>query len=260
MPTLTLADALAEVETLGRRIDKKQQLVAAYLLREQRYRDPLAPEGGSAVVLAGELAALDHLHERRVLLRRLIQNAYERTLVTFGDQTRALADWLVWRREVATRHGGFLKALSMRIQRARRQAARAAQARGVTAADRKPPDLVIHINEQELARQQEEHEELLGYLTGQLALRNATLTIDIPEDEACKSGLEEHLEELLQRAKGPAVMPLDRQAPWSSYPQLCQLARDPVKKIAAIKMYRELTGVSLMEAKAAVEAFQAGQE
>jgi ribosomal protein L7/L12 len=34
-----------------------------------------------------------------------------------------------------------------------------------------------------------------------------------------------------------------------------ELARDPEQKIAAIKVYREETGVSLREAKEAVEAF-----
>jgi ribosomal protein L7/L12 len=38
---------------------------------------------------------------------------------------------------------------------------------------------------------------------------------------------------------------------------LLQAARDPSKKIQAIKLYRELTGLGLKEAKDAVEAFMA---
>ena len=37
------------------------------------------------------------------------------------------------------------------------------------------------------------------------------------------------------------------------------LADDPARKIAAIKAYREETGSSLADAKAAVEAYQAGR-
>ena len=38
-----------------------------------------------------------------------------------------------------------------------------------------------------------------------------------------------------------------------------ELARDPSKKIEAIKAYREETGTSLIEAKTAIEAFTNGQ-
>src|SRR5262249_24082868 len=100
MPTITIAEALAEVETIGRRLDKKQQLVTAYLLREQQYRDPVRLPGGTAPVLARELETIRALFERKVLLRRLIGQAYARTMVTFRDQTRSLADWLAWRRDV----------------------------------------------------------------------------------------------------------------------------------------------------------------
>ncbi len=257
MPTLTISDALAEVQTIRRRIDQKQQLIAAYLLRPPHYRDPLRAEGGSAAVLAREWASLRALHERTVLLRRLIQQAYERTAVTFGDQTRCLADWLAWRREVSARRAGFLKALSTRIRRARRAAALRARKQPAGSGRDKPADVVVHLNEQELARETETLEELLGYLNGQLALKNATLTIDVPEDGACRTGLEERLGALLQQASAaPAPAPV-LAAPWSDSPELCRLAREPSQKIAAIKVYRELTGAGLLEAKKAVEAFLA---
>lgn len=38
-------------------------------------------------------------------------------------------------------------------------------------------------------------------------------------------------------------------------PEVQDLARDPARKIAAIKLHREQTGVGLKEAKDAVEAF-----
>jgi hypothetical protein len=259
MPTLTVAEALAEVQTIRRRIDKKQQLIAAYLLREQQYRDPLRAEGGSAAVLAGELRSVAALHERTVLLRRLIQNAYEGTAVSFGGRTRSLADWLVWRREVSARRAGFLKALSTRIHKARLSAAR--RGRATAAPADKPRDVVVHLNEQELAQDIEGLEELLGYLDGQLALKNATVTVEVPDEEACDPGLEDRLDELLQRAGAAPVTEVALVGPpWSTSAELRQLARDPVRKIAAIKLYRELTGAGLREAKDAVEQFMASPQ
>jgi hypothetical protein len=255
MPTLTISDALAEVQTIRRRIDQKQQLIAAYLLREAKYRDPLGAEGGSAAVLAREWASVRALHERTVLLRRLIQNAYERTLITFGEQTRSLADWLAWRREVSARRAGFLRTLSTRIRGARARAALHARAFPSESGRDKPADVIVHLNEQELAREAETLEELLGNLNGQLGLKNATITIDVPADDDCRTGLEERLDPLLQQASAaPAPAPV-LAAPWSDSPELCRLAREPSQKISAIKAYRELTGVGLLEAKQAVEAF-----
>jgi hypothetical protein len=257
MPTLTVAEALAEVGSIGRRLDQKHGLIATYLLRPQQYRDPLRAEGGSATVLARELASVRALHERTVLLRRLIHDAYERTTVTFGEQTRSLADWLTWKREVSARRAGFLRKLSVRITRARSEAARQVRERGP---GDKPADVIVHLNEKELAEEQESLEELLGYLEGQLALKNATLTIAVPEDDACTTGLEGRIDQLLQQASAahePA--PPSLRPPWSTSPELCRLARDPVQKISAIKLYRELTGVGLLEAKKAVEAFVASE-
>jgi len=254
MPTLTIAEALAEIETIGRRIDRKQQLVSAYLLREQQYRDPVRLEGGTAPVLARELETIRALHERKIVLRRLIQNAYERALISFGDQTRSLADWLAWRREVSTRQAGFLKAVTRRISYARRLATRRYLRRTRRVAGDKPADVIVHLNEQDLARQSETLEELLGYLKGQLDLKNATLTIDAPE-KIGETLLESSFDQLLPKPPAVPVEPA-LQAPWSTSPELCRLARDPAQKIAAIKLYRELTGVGLLEAKNAVEAFR----
>jgi ribosomal protein L7/L12 len=104
-----------------------------------------------------------------------------------------------------------------------------------------------------VARQAEELTEILGYLKGQMALKNATITIEVPEDAACRTGLEDRLDALLQQASSaPAPAPA---APWSTSPELCRLAREPSQKLTAIKVYRELTGASLLEAKNAVEAF-----
>jgi hypothetical protein len=250
MPTITIAEALAEIATIGRRLDRKQQLVSAYLLREAQYRDPIRLEGGSSAVLARELETIRALHDRKVLLRRLIRQAYERTMVILGDRSRSLADWLRWRREVSARRAGFLQALTTRMSCARRQAAWLNEAR----AD-KPRDVLVHLDEQDLARQRETLEETLGSLEGQLALKNATVTIALPEDDT-RTLLEDHFDQLLPPPPAPPPAPA-LAAPWSTSPQLCRLARDPAQRIAAIKLYRELAGVGLLEAKNAVEAFLA---
>ena len=42
-----------------------------------------------------------------------------------------------------------------------------------------PQDIVVNINEQELAQEIEGLEETLGLLDGQLSLKNATITLEV---------------------------------------------------------------------------------
>lgn len=63
--------------------------------------------------------------------------------------------------------------------------------------------------------------------------------------------LDRRLRGLERRVGGPVVAP--------SKERLEVVARDPGRKIEAIKLYRERTGVGLAEAKAAVEAMARGE-
>jgi hypothetical protein len=250
MPTLTLAEALAQFNLLHQCSERKQSLVKAHLLRAEALRDPFIPEGGVAALLAGELHSLQRLRERHVLLRRLIQQTYERVPLTIGDETRTLADWLVWKREVAPRRKFFLQRLLKRIEGARTKAS---------------VPVVVNLHEQELANEAEKLEQTLGQLQGLLQLKNATLTIEVPPDD-WTTGLEDRLAQMAranEKASRPAALatyPVEAfvSLVWQS-PELRQLARDPKRKIDAIKLYREKTGVGLAEAKRAVEAFAEGR-
>jgi len=247
MPTITLAEALAQFDLIRRRAEHKRRFIESSLLREGRYRDPLAREGGTAAVLGQEWRSLDALLERQVLLRRLIQAANEQATLTIGDVTRSVADWLVWKREVPARRKGFLDRLRRRIAAARRAALSAAG----------PREVVVHLDEKALAEEAEKLEQTLGQLAGQVALKNATVTVEVPPDETWMTGREARLEEAVLRGAAPAAAQPPPGRPWSDSPELCRLARDPAQKIAAIKLYRELTGAGLMHAKQAVEEFAA---
>jgi hypothetical protein len=241
MPTLTLAEALARLDALGRLSEQKRRFVEAHLLRPEPLRDPLAREGGSPAALARELGSLARLRERHVLLRRLIQRAYEGASLTLGEETRSVADWLVWKREVAPRRTFFLRRLRERIRTIRE--------RGVP--------VLVHLDEQALAAAAERLEQTRGQLEGQLQLKNATLTIEAPPDDWV-TGLEDRLEQPAPAAEKAPPPEKREPSPWDSE-DLRRLARDPTQKIAAIKLYRERAGVGLMEAKQAVEAFASGR-
>lgn len=175
---ITITEALAEIKTIGKRLDKKRQNVLLYLARQEGIKDPLEKEGGSAAFVAAERQSIADLGSRIVELRRGIQKANEATSVTLGGKTRTIADWLIWRRDVAASEGSFLAQIRQQLNAVRDQARK--NGSGVVASSAEantPADFVVNVNEQDLASQIEAHEEILGQLDGQLSLKNATTTI-----------------------------------------------------------------------------------
>ena len=51
---LTITEALAEIKTLAKRIEKKRQNIGQFLVRQEGVRDPLEREGGSVAFVQTE--------------------------------------------------------------------------------------------------------------------------------------------------------------------------------------------------------------
>lgn len=179
MPT-TITEALAEVKTIDKRIAKKREFITAYLARQERFKDPLASDGGSMVAIGRERQAIRDLEQRKVDIRLAIAAANNTTVVAVNGDQRSISEWLVWRREVAPQRQSFLQQIRNGVQQVRREA----QQKGinvlqgdVTAGT--DTDVHINVNENDLATEIEKLEQVLGDLDGQLSLKNATVTIDI---------------------------------------------------------------------------------
>lgn len=176
----TITEALAEIKTLDKRIIKKREFIIAYMVRQERFKDPLPEEGGSVTAIKRELQATSDLEQRKVNLRLAINRANEDTTLSIDGTSKSIAAWLVWRRDVSPGYQRFLGQLRQGIDTARRTA----QQKGlnVVAGDVKASDdtdVIINLNEQELAKEAEHLEMVLGDLDGQLSLKNATTTIDL---------------------------------------------------------------------------------
>lgn len=180
MAKTTITEALAELKTIAKRIEKKREFVLGYIGRRALNRDPLEKEGGAVQMLASERQAIHDLQERTVSIRRAVQGANEATKITVEGETRSIADWLVWRREVAPQRKALLEAIRGGINTARNEAKKTDSRmveREADATDSK--DVIIHLSESDLARDIEKMETILGTLDGQLSLKNATVTITI---------------------------------------------------------------------------------
>lgn len=44
---LTITEALAEIKTVGKRVEKKREFIKAFLARQDGVKDPLEKDGGS---------------------------------------------------------------------------------------------------------------------------------------------------------------------------------------------------------------------
>ena len=178
MTKITITEALAEVPTIEKRIEKKSEFILNYLCRQSSVRDPHEKEGGSSVLIAREMQAIQDLQDRLVKIRSSIQKANAENTITIGEKTRTILDWLTWRREIAPRQQEFLRARIHKINEVRVQASRLGV--GVTDKDSGfSSDYLVNINERELAEEIEELETVLGTLDGQLSLKNATVLIDL---------------------------------------------------------------------------------
>lgn len=179
MDRMTITEALAEIKLIDKRVEKKGEFIASYLVRQNALVDPLGDSGGSRKVLEQERQAIADLLARKVTIRRAIQEANVRTPVLANGETRSVADWLVWRREVAPAEQALLQGMKSRIDQARAQAAQ--RQLNVVAAERQPEtpnDLVVNLSEKKLAERIEHIATVLATLDGQLSLKNATVLVE----------------------------------------------------------------------------------
>jgi ribosomal protein L7/L12 len=231
MPLISVSEALSEFVTLDQWLAKKQAFVLQHLSGEAALRDRFASQGGTTAVLARERQSIHEIEERKILLRRLIQRANEATEITFENVTRSIADWLAWKREVLTRHVQHLE-----------------QVRLLLTAHRGQQKITVHLDERELLAELEKWSSFETWLTGQLSLRNATMTVDVPAD-TWRTGIETQLTEVASPTgshNSPATTGLVDVV-------LMNLTAH-TNKIAVIKTVRELLNCGLLEAKTLVES------
>jgi len=184
--SMTITEALAEIKTIGKRLEKKRQAVLANIGRDSRLKDPL--EGGSVEYVKRERQAIEDLEKRIVAIRSAIQRSNLGTTTKVGDNEMSIQEWLNFRREIASPRQLFLASMNQAIKQIRDKvqreggrvnfAAAAAQAT-VTTGEKQPIEILIHLDEKTLLEEQEGLEKVLGDLDGKLSLLNATTVIEV---------------------------------------------------------------------------------
>lgn len=180
MSKLTITESLAEIKTINARILKKREAVMRYFARDGRLRDPLESDGGSIEFVKRERQAINDLENRLVAIRCAIQASNLASKVMVGEQSRSVAEWLNWRREVSEQAKNFLATMTNTLNKVRQECLK--QGWQVTEKDSgatQTGEVIVSVNERQLAKETESMDQLLGELDGKLSLLNATTTIEV---------------------------------------------------------------------------------
>lgn len=180
MRTLTITEALAELKTLEKRIEKKASAIGSFVLRQEAFKDPLEKQGGSVSFIAAERQAIADLQDNVVGIRAAIQAVNGTTMLSAGGTSRSITEWLIWRRDVAPKQQQFLASIRKGIDDVRKKALQSGQSMVTSATDAtKATDIIVNVDEKKLAEEIEQLENTLGTLDGLLSLKNATVTITV---------------------------------------------------------------------------------
>lgn len=179
---ITITEALAELKTLKARIIKKRENITRYFVRDGTKKDPLAGDaGGSAEYVKRERQGVADLEKRIVAIRSAISKENSKVVLTLKSIEMTVGEWLTWRREISEGQTQFLRSLINTLNMIRIPT-RGQVPKKVTAteSDAATDDVVIvSIPEQQVAKESEDLEELLGSLDGKLSLLNATTVIEV---------------------------------------------------------------------------------
>ena len=186
MSKITITEALQEIKTIGKRLERKRQSVLQYIVRDSRIRDPLEKDGGSEKFIAGERQGIADLEARVISIRTAIQRSNLDSQMTVGGKTMSVADWLTWRREISAQSSTFLRTVSQSLTQTRAQIQQkggkmvaAAIAVNESVGPNDPPHVLVNLDERKLMDEQEQMEHTLGDLDGKLSLFNATSVIEL---------------------------------------------------------------------------------
>lgn len=174
----TITEALAELKLIEKKINKKQETILANTIQAQHVKDPFESEGGGQKFIASEMQSLKDLRTRFVKIRAAINKANGETVVTIGDISRTVSEWLIYKREVATNEGKFQQELYSKTKMMLDRAVSNPQA--FTNTENKP-DIVrfnSNVNLADVLKENETTAEALDKLDGQLSLKNATVVIE----------------------------------------------------------------------------------
>jgi hypothetical protein len=184
---MTITEALAEIKTINKRLEKKRSSILQYIARDVRLKDPLEGDGGTIEFIKRERQAIYDLEKRIVAIRTQIQRSNLATTLAIDGHSMCVAEWLTYRREVADGQKSFLTKLIGGISATRDEIQKkggrmlTANVASLAIVETGKPafEVIVSVDEKDLLSDAENLETILGSLDGKLSLLNATTVIEV---------------------------------------------------------------------------------
>ena len=185
---LTITEALAEIRLIQKRLATKRKYLLENVVRHSALRDPHESSGGQEATARQTKQGILDLERRHLRIRAAIQRSNLDTMLTVSpladvdgevavEETRSVADWLVWRREIA--------AGQMKLERdivsvvTKNQEQLSALAKQATSETFRGGDLVVNVNVHDAEQRADAIQRLLGSLDGALTKHNSITQIEV---------------------------------------------------------------------------------
>lgn len=179
MEKMTITEALSEVNLLKKRLDHKKKNFVPLTVKAEHAVDPYASEGGTPAFLKKELQAIEDLQKRFVKIRAAISRANLDNVITIGERTAPIHDWLTWKREISKEETSFINSVVNGVKTAQDQVAKQPQCYDAPDGTKHLLKLTTNIDYPAFVKKQEEMSMLFEQLDGKLSLKNATILIEI---------------------------------------------------------------------------------
>ena len=176
MSRLTITEALAEKRVIDKRIESASSAIQNYVARQSSLVDPLARQGGSEKYIAEQRQSIKDLFERKIRIQNAINQSNDKTRATVGNVTRTIAEWLIWKRDVAPSMDRIYDKITAKIEYARNfNQQRTMPNKDAIGA----VDTVISLDEKQFNEEMAAHQEIVNVLDGVLSMKNATTYVDV---------------------------------------------------------------------------------
>jgi hypothetical protein len=176
---LTITEALSEINLINKKIDDKSSAITPALILAAHAKDPYTDHGA---YVASELQAINDLQKRLVRIRSAVQRANLDNTITIGEETKSIAEWLSWKKEVAEKAIGLFNRIRSEVTKHLTQN----QSRPSVIQVQEGANVVSKIVEfkyavdlQDMAKRSEVLSSMFENLDGQLSLKNATIAVTI---------------------------------------------------------------------------------
>lgn len=164
---------------MKKKIEKKEQTIKQNLVRVEHVKDAFESVGGSQAFITSEIQSLGDLRRRYVAIRGAIAKANLENRIQLENFDLTIADWLVWKREVAQNELNFFNLAHQSVKNELDRASKQPQAYKDEKGESHFVKVVANADYPTLVKRAETLQTLLDQLDGKLSLKNATVMVEV---------------------------------------------------------------------------------